>query len=99
MITNYHFSKKKTKKLRLEYWKEIGQLLKVKRLEASFTQRQVADLITIKDSQEICNIELGACAPPLNIMKNMISLYKMPKDEIVDVMVKWNTIFLESELD
>jgi transcriptional regulator with XRE-family HTH domain len=67
---------------------EFGEYLKEKRVAADLTQKEVADKIGYSSAQYISNFERGIALPPLNKLKIMVRLYRMPKSEVIQMVVE-----------
>lgn len=67
---------------------EFGEYLKEKRISADFTQKEVADRIGYSSAQYISNFERGIALPPLNKLKIMVKLYRMPKAEVIQMVIE-----------
>ena len=66
----------------------LGEFLKNKRLAAGLTQRAVSSALGYSSAQFISNFERGIAAPPLNKMKVLTKLYKLPVEEVVNLMIE-----------
>jgi transcriptional regulator with XRE-family HTH domain len=71
--------------------KNFGQYLKIKRLDAGLTQFEAAKALGNFSPQYISNIERDCSFPPNKILRNMVKLYKIPVDEILNLLVEMDT--------
>jgi transcriptional regulator with XRE-family HTH domain len=67
---------------------EFGEYLKEKRVAADLTQKEVAEKIGYSSAQYISNFERGIALPPLSKLKIMVKLYRMPKAEVIQMVVE-----------
>src|SRR5690606_30784807 len=75
-------NKQHEKAARQELFSKAGTYLKKKRLEHSYSLKDIADKVGCK-AQFICNIERGKAFPPMQVMKGMIEAYEIPEKEIL----------------
>jgi transcriptional regulator with XRE-family HTH domain len=68
--------------------KNFGQYLKDKRIEAGFTQIEVAKALGNFSPQYISNIERDCSFPPDKILRSMVKLYKISVDEILSLLLE-----------
>ena len=68
--------------------KNLGGYLKTKRQNAGMTQQEVANKLGYSTAQFISNFERGLCSPPLNNLKTIIGLYKIPVEEVMNLILK-----------
>ena len=78
--------------------KALGSYLKKKRQLSGLTQSDVAHKLGYSTPQFISNFERGLCSPPLKNLKTLIKLYSIPVEEIVELIVCEQEIFLKSVL-
>lgn len=71
----------------MEY-KNLGQYLKRKRIEAGLSQTQLAKSMGYPCGQYTSNWERGVCAPPTDGMETVIKMLKLDRKKILDAMVK-----------
>ena len=67
--------------------KSLGTYLRQKRMEANFTQAEVAEKMGYSTPQFISNFERGLCSPPLKNLKTLVRLYKIPTDELLKLIM------------
>ena len=77
---------------------EFGEYLKQKRIAANLTQQEVADQIGYSSAQYISNFERGISLPPVNKLKIMIKLYRMPKAEVIQMVIEAKVKILNMSL-
>lgn len=77
---------------------KVGNYLRNKRREAGLTQIEVSDHFGYASSQFISNIERGISAPPSAIMKALVKLYNISKNEFLDLLVEEYKRFLKKIL-
>ncbi len=75
-------NKQHEKQARQELFNRAGSYLKKKRLEYSYSLKDIADRVGCK-AQFICNIERGKAFPPMQVMRGMIEAYQIPEKEIL----------------
>jgi transcriptional regulator with XRE-family HTH domain len=78
-------NKQHEKAARQELFSKAGSYLKKKRLENSFSLKDIADRVGCK-AQFICNIERGKAFPPMQVMRGMIEAYQIPEKEILEFL-------------
>ena len=76
----------------------LGQFLKQKRAEAGLTQWDVAQKLGYSSAQFISNFERGLCQPPLNQLKNIVEIYGLNPQELVDIMMQEQRSLLEKSI-
>lgn len=69
-----------------EYFENIGDFLKSKRVKKNLSQIEVAKILDCK-SQFISNWERGLCRPPWGYMKTIVRLYNVPEREIMTLLM------------
>jgi transcriptional regulator with XRE-family HTH domain len=65
----------------------LGAYLRDKRVEAGFTQAEVAQRLGYSSAQLISNIERGLCAPPMKSLKRLVSLLSLPGEELLELFM------------
>lgn len=78
--------------------KTLGRYLKLKREERGLTQSFVAEKLGYTSSQFISNIERGISNVPIKSLKILIDLYRLPADEVIDILLSERRSFLMSQL-
>ena len=77
---------------------KLGKFLKDKRVKADLTQWDVANKLGYSSAQFISNFERGLCSPPLNQLKNIVDLYDLNPDELVDLMMEERQRLIEKSI-
>lgn len=72
-------------------FKNVGILLKEKRVVAGYTQKEVGDHVSLH-SQYVSNWERGLCLPPRDVLKSVVKLLKVKQDEFFEAVMKDQTI-------
>lgn len=67
--------------------KVLGRYLKQKRIEAGFTQVDVANRLGYSTAQFISNFERGLCAPPIKNLRVLIKLYGLDPEEVLGLIM------------
>lgn len=63
----------------------LSDLLKKKRISAGLSQRDVADKLGYTTPQFISNWERGVSYPPINALKILGAMYKIPANDLFEV--------------
>ena len=71
-----------------ELFEVLGDFLQSKRVKAGLSQGDVATKLGYSSPQFISNFERGLCAPPLNKLKLLVSLYDLNSEELIRLMLK-----------
>ena len=66
----------------------LGEFLQAKRLKAGLSQGDVAQKLGYSSPQFVSNFERGLCAPPLEKLKVLVSLYSLNGEEVLKLMLK-----------
>lgn len=66
---------------------QLGQYLKEKRVESGYTQAELASRLGDVHSQFVSNWERGLCAPPSHAFQDLISILKLNRERLVEVML------------
>jgi len=77
---------------------QMGLFLKKKRIEAGFTQSQLASKLGDVHSQFVSNWERGLCAPPGHSLQKVIDLLKINREKLVEVMLVDAQVEIESRV-
>lgn len=67
--------------------KKLGEYLKEKRINANFSQMDLASSLGYSTAQFVSNWERGIAAPPADKFYDIIKLLKMDKEEFVDFLL------------
>lgn len=65
----------------------VNKYLKEKRVEAGFTQKELARKLGYTTGQYVSNWERGFCAPPLNAATRITKLLKIPPKKYKQLLV------------
>lgn len=76
----------------------LGRYLKQKRKASGLTQWDVARELGYTSPQFISNFERGLCAPSFDTLPKLIGMYKIPKDEIINLLLKQQEEYLRAKL-
>ena len=78
--------------------KSLGNYLKSSRVEAGFTQSEVAEKLGYSSPQFISNFERGLCSPPLRNLKTLVKMYSIPVEEILTLILEEQESILRKAL-
>jgi transcriptional regulator with XRE-family HTH domain len=67
---------------------KLGTYLREKRATRGISQSDVAKKLGYTSAQFISNIERGLCSPPMSALRDLVDLYKIPKQEIFDFLME-----------
>ncbi len=81
-----------------QLFKNIGRFLRQRRIELGLTQRQVSDKLGYGSSQFISDMERGLCTLPLKKLGEVVKLYKLPPNELMEIMLKEQEAILRDAL-
>ncbi len=76
----------------------LGQFLKTKREKASLSQGDVAKKLKYTSPQFISNWEREVSSPPIKVIKQLSSLYKVGNDELFNLILDHTLTQLKSSL-
>lgn len=79
-------------------FKNLGIFLREKRLQASLTQKELAESCGNLHTQFVSNWERGLCAPPKHSLQKLIDLLDLNRQSLVNVMVSDYKNDLEEKL-
>jgi transcriptional regulator with XRE-family HTH domain len=65
----------------------LSVFLKEKRVAAGLTQSEVANKLGYSSPQFVSNWERGLANPPVFILKDLTKMYKVPVDEMFELLV------------
>jgi len=74
-------------KISLPYSTRIGNFFKDHRLSKGFSQKDLADELGV-NKQFVSNWERGLCSPPMDAVKQITSLLRIPKKNVVTLFVE-----------
>ena len=67
--------------------KQLSHFLKLKRIESGLTQSELGELLGDIHPQFISNWERGLCAPPSHSLQKLISILKIKRMDLLEIMV------------
>ncbi len=76
----------------------LGAFLKKKRVDAGFTQAELASKLGDVHSQFVSNWERGLCAPPGHSLHKLIDLLKLNREKLVEVMLADSKIVIQGKV-
>lgn len=76
----------------------LGAFLKQKRIDAEYTQAELASELGDIHSQFVSNWERGLCAPPGHSLQKLIDLLKLNREKLVDVMLADSKVVIQSKV-
>lgn len=76
----------------------LGRYLKCYRKNAGFTQWEVAKELGYTSPQFISNFERGLCAPSLDTLVVLMKMYNIPRQELMDLLLKQHEEYLKDKL-
>ena len=66
----------------------FGRYLKNARINAGYTQAQIAKLLEYSSSQFISNVERGISSPPFKLLKVFADVYKLDREALLEEYIK-----------
>ena len=75
-----------------------GHYFRNKRLEVGLDQEDVARTLNYTSTQMVSNWERGLCSPPGKVLKALMKLYSIKKEELMDFLVEQARIEYENLL-
>lgn len=69
----------------------ISDFIKKKRIDVFLTQQEASLLLGYKKSQFLSNLERGTRKPPLETLKKMCEIYRIPESEMREEYIKQMT--------
>lgn len=79
--------------------KNMAVFLKEKRKAAQLSQVQVADTLGYKSAQFISNWERGISSPPVETLRVLANLYKVPEEEMLQKIIDATIEDVRAELE
>lgn len=76
----------------------LGNYLKQKRKASGLTQWEVAKELGYTSPQFISNFERGLCAPSFDTLPLLIKMYRIPQNEILELLLKQQEEYLREKL-
>ena len=89
-----NFVKKNIKKVN-----QLSKFLKNQRVKASFSQADLSKQLGYTSPQIVSNWERGICAPPLNILYDLVTLLKIDKKQITELLIEESRRYINSFLE
>ncbi|MBX2988579.1 MAG: helix-turn-helix transcriptional regulator [Bdellovibrionaceae bacterium] len=80
-----------------DLFRSLGSYLRDKREKKGMTQTDVASSLKVRP-QFVSNWERGLSSPPWRLMRQLVRVYNIPKNEIVKVLVKEHESFIRQNL-
>lgn len=77
---------------------ELHLFLKEKRIASQLSQAEVARQLGYSSPQFISNWERGLVLPPLQTMSNLVKLYKLNREDLIERLVQHSRAEIESHL-
>ncbi|MBY0316440.1 MAG: helix-turn-helix domain-containing protein [Bdellovibrionales bacterium] len=78
--------------------KKLGEYLRVKRVDAGLSQKQVADKLKYSTPQFVSNFERGLCAPPMKALRVLVRLYNLNASEFTNFVLELQEEYLKREI-
>lgn len=78
-------------------FRNLGKLLKDKRVESGLTQAEVGQKLDIH-TQFVSNWERGLCSPPNHSFQRVIALFKLDRAMLADVMMADSKISIDAKV-
>jgi transcriptional regulator with XRE-family HTH domain len=79
-------------------FRNLGIYLRQKRIDAGYTQNELANSLGDIHSQFVSNWERGLCAPPGHSLHRLIDVLKLNREKLVDVMLEDSRTEIESKV-
>ncbi len=76
----------------------LGAYLREKREKQGYSQGYVAKQLGYSNPQFVSNIERGLSSPPLQALKKLVVLYKIPEREFMELLLFEKDRFYRSQL-
>ncbi len=70
------------------HYEALGEYLQEMRIRAKLTQREVSLALGYSSAQFISNFERGLATPPLKKMKELIQMYRMSVDKVMNLILE-----------
>jgi transcriptional regulator with XRE-family HTH domain len=71
----------------MKRFKKLHVYLREARKRTGRTQREVSTMMGYTSAQFVSNVERGACLPPEFMVKKMISIYRLDRQELYNLMM------------
>jgi DNA-binding XRE family transcriptional regulator len=69
------------------HYEALGAYLQEMRIRARLTQREVSLALGYSSAQFIANFERGLATPPLKKMRELIHMYRMPVEKVMQLIL------------
>lgn len=76
----------------------LGAYLQEMRLKTKLTQREVSIALGYSSAQFISNFERGIASPPHKKLKELIRLYRMPVEKVMNLVLEGERVALAAVL-
>jgi transcriptional regulator with XRE-family HTH domain len=76
----------------------LGKLLQTSRVAAGFSQKDIADKLGYSTAQVVSDWERGTRSPPMIIIKKLAKLYRIPVEDLFEVLLIERSAILELKL-
>ena len=77
---------------------KLGEFLKLKRENVSLSQGDVAKKLKYTSPQFISNWERGVSCPPIKVLKQISTLYKVNSDEVFNLILEHSLTQLKASM-
>lgn len=77
----------------------LAKYLKQKRIDSGLTQKDVSKFLGYSTPQFISNWERGLTDPPADTLSDLRRLYNIPKEELLDVLMKISEQFWKDAIE
>ncbi len=64
---------------------DIGEYLRLRRIAAGLTQKQVSNALNYGSAQFVSNWERGKCVPPIDAVRSLVPLLSLSKGIIIEL--------------
>ena len=75
----------------------LAEYLKERRMQAGLTQSEVAKKLGYSSPQFVSNWERGLANPPIFVLRDLTKMYKVPVDQMFDLIVEDFKLELQRE--
>lgn len=76
----------------------LAKLLKRAREGRGFSQAEVAKKLGYTSPQFISNMERGLCAPPLKAVKELVDIYRLRHDELIQAVTADQELYMKESV-
>lgn len=84
--------------MKQQLFKNVGRFLRQRRIEIGLTQRQVSEKLGYGSPQFISDMERGLCTLPLKKLGEIVKLYKLAPQELMELMLQEQEAILRDAL-